>query len=184
MIGLLIPSAFAGIVDVYLKRNEEILKQNPLFDIEQCSASMSLEHSEACKKFPNTTQREERLNYIKQLEEKKKQEEYLNSPEYKQKLLEAKQKELEAKQAELEKKQKELEAKAEAMEVKAKFTPEAELAKSALGNKASILESLVPIIKSKDEAAQKKVSLILETFKASKDEYTRNVGIYLDYLLK
>lgn len=98
--------------------------------------------------------------------------------------LEEKQKLLEAKQAELEKKQKELEMKAEAMEVKAKFTPEAELAKSALGNKASILESLVPIIKSKDEAAQKKVSLILETFKASKDEYTRNVGIYLDYLLK
>mgnify|MGYP000415896722 FL=1 len=183
MVGLLIPSAFAGIVDVSLKRNEEILKQNSLFDIEQCSASMSLEHSEACKKFPNTTQREERLNYIKQLEEKKKQEEYLKSPEYKQKLLEEKQKELEAKQAELEKRQKELEAKAEA-KVEKSFSSEAELAKSALGSKTSILESLVPIIKSKDEATQKKVSLILETFKASKDEYTRNVGIYLDYLLK
>ena len=183
MVGLLIPSAFAGIVDVSLKRNEEILKQNSLFDIEQCSASMSLEHSEACKKFPNTTQREERLNYIKQLEEKKKQEEYLKSPEYKQKLLEEKQKELEAKQAELEKRQKELEAKAEA-KVEKSFSSEGELAKSALGSKTSILESLVPIIKSKDEATQKKVSLILETFKASKDEYTRNVGIYLDYLLK
>ena len=114
----------------------------------------------------------------------KKQEEYLNSPEYKQKLLEEKQKELEAKQAELEKKQKELEMKAEAMEVKAKFTPEVELAKSSLGSKTSILESLVSIIKSKDSETQKKVSLILETFKASKDEYTRNVGIYLDYLLK
>ena len=125
-----------------------------------------------------------RIQEAKELEEKKKQEEYLKSPENKQKLLGEKQKELEAKQAELEKKQKELEMKAEAMEVKAKFTPEAELAKSALGNKASILESLVPIIKSKDEAAQKKISLILETFKASKDEYTRNVGIYLDYLLK
>ena len=88
------------------------------------------------------------------------------------------------KQKLLEEKQKELEMKAEAMEVKAKFTPEVELAKSALGNKASILESLVPIIKSKDSETQKKVSLILETFKSSKDEYTRNVGIYLDYLLK
>ena len=184
MVGLLIPSAFAGIVDVSLKRNEEILKQNSLFDIEQCSASMSLEHSEACKKFPNTTQREERLNYIKQLEEKKKQEEYLKSPEYKQKLLEEKQKELEAKQAELEKKQKELEMKAEAMEVKAKSFPEIEPAKLALGTKASIIESLVPIIKSKDEATQKKVSLILESFRASKDEYTRNVGLYLSYLLE
>ena len=118
------------------------------------------------------------------MKRKKKQEEYLNSPEYKQKLLEEKQKELEAKQAELEKKQKELEMKAEAMEVKAKFTPEAELAKSALGSKASIIESLVPIIKSKDSETQKKVSLILETFKASKDEYTKNVGIYLSYLLE
>jgi hypothetical protein len=92
--------------------------------------------------------------------------------------------ELEAKQAELEKNQKELEIKAEAIEVKAKSTPETELAKSALGSKASIIESLVPIIKSKDEATQKKINLILETFKASKDEYTRNVGIYLSYLLE
>lgn len=104
--------------------------------------------------------------------------------EEKQKLLEEKQKELEAKQAELEKKQKELEKKAEAMGVKAKSFPEAELAKSALGSKASIIESLVPIIKSKDSETQQKVGLILESFKASKDEYTRNVGIYLDYLLK
>ena len=102
----------------------------------------------------------------------------------KQKLLEEKQKELGAKQAELEKKQAELEAKSEAMEVKAKSFPEVELAKSALGAKASIIESLVPVIKSKDSETQQKVSLILESFKASKDEYTRNVGIYLDYLLK
>ena len=102
----------------------------------------------------------------------------------KQKLLEEKQKELEAKQAELEKKQKELEMKAEAMEVKAKFTPEVELAKSALGSKASIIESLVPVIKSKDSETQQKVSLILKTFKASKDEYTRNVGVYLSHLLE
>lgn len=125
-----------------------------------------------------------RAQEAKELEEKKKQEEYLNSPEYKQKLLEEKQKELEAKQAELEKKQKELEMKAEAIEVKARFTPEVESAKSALGSKASIIESLVPVIKSKDSETQQKVSLILETFKASKDEYTRNVGIYLSYLLE
>lgn len=69
-------------------------------------------------------------------------------------------------------------------EVKNQPSPEAELAKSALGSKASILESLVPIIKSKDPETQKKVSLILETFKASKDEYTRNVGVYLSHLLE
>ena len=118
------------------------------------------------------------------LQQVEKNHETKDSPEYKQKLLEEKQKELEAKQAELEKKQKELEKKAEAIEVKAKFTPEAELAKSALGSKTSILESLVPIIKSKDSETQKKVSLILEAFKASKDEYTRNVGVYLGYLLE
>lgn len=61
---------------------------------------------------------------------------------------------------------------------------EAELAKSALGAKASIIESLVPVIKSKDSETQQKVSLILESFKASSDEYTRNVGIYLSYLLE
>lgn len=125
-----------------------------------------------------------RIQEAKELEEKKKQEEYVNSPEYKQKLLEEKQKELEAKQAELEKKQKELEMKAEAIEAKARFTPEVESAKSALGAKASIIESLVPVIKSKDSETQQKVSLILETFKASKDEYTRNVGFYLSYLLE
>lgn len=60
---------------------------------------------------------------------------------------------------------------------------EAELGKSALGAKASIIESLVPVIKSKDSETQQKVSLILETFKASSDEYTRSVGFYLSYLL-
>jgi len=105
----------------------------------------------------------------------------------KQKLLEEKQKELEVKQAELEKKQKELEKKAEAVEAKEgqkKHSPEVESAKVSLGSKASILESLVPIIKSKDSDTQKRISLILETFKASKDEYTRSVGIYLSYLLE
>lgn len=64
------------------------------------------------------------------------------------------------------------------------LSPEVESAKSALGSKASIIEGLVPVIKSKDSETQQKVSLILETFKASKDEYTRNVGIYLSYLLE
>lgn len=188
MVGLLLPSAFAGIVDVYLKRNEEILKQNPLFDIEQCSASMSLEHYEACEKFPNTTQREERLNYIKQLEEKKKQEEYLNSPEYKQKLLEEKQKELKAKQAELEKKQKELEKKAEVMgtkaEAKSPMSEEETKAYLELWDKAKILESLVPIFEKKDKATQYRVRALVDWFKLSNDNYTKNIGFYLSYLLK
>lgn len=117
--------------------------------------------------------------------------------EDKQKLLEEKQKELEAKQAELEKKQAELETKSEAKaeakvevkeEKKAEKVPTEEVEKAKLWlklkNRLEIVESLAVAIKSKDEATQKKISLILETFKVSDDEYTRNIGFYLSYLLK
>nr|DAX89085.1 MAG TPA: hypothetical protein [Caudoviricetes sp.] len=57
-------------------------------------------------------------------------------------------------------------------------------ARIALGEKAVVVESLAKVIKEKDTETQKKVSLILESFKVSKDEYTRNIGIYLSYLLK
>ena len=59
-----------------------------------------------------------------------------------------------------------------------------ESARDALGEKAKIIESLVPIIKARDEATQNRIKAILEGFMASSDEYTRNVGVYLSYLLK
>jgi hypothetical protein len=53
-----------------------------------------------------------------------------------------------------------------------------------LGEKAVVVESLSKVIKEKDAETQKKIKAILESFKASKDEYTKNIGIYLSYLLK
>jgi len=101
--------------------------------------------------------------------------------------------ELERKQAELESQAKESKESKEIQEVKletkaetknSKLPSEIELVKTTLGSKAFIIESLIPIIKSKDSDTQKKISQILDSFKASKDEYTRSVGIYLSYLLK
>lgn len=56
-------------------------------------------------------------------------------------------------------------------------------AKKALWNKASIFESLVPLFKAKDQATQDRVKALLDTFKLSKDSYTRNIGIYFWYLV-
>ena len=135
---------------------------------------------------------------IEKREEEKKAA-YLNSPEYQQKLLAEKQAELEKQQAELEKRQKELEEKAQAEEKKKeekKSTQEEAKpiekkmdwtenhAYLELGEKAVVVESLAKVIKEKDTETQKKIKAILESFKASKDEYTKNIGIYLSYLLK
>ena len=102
--------------------------------------------------------------------------------------------ELERKQAELESQAKE--SKPESKEIQeskieikvetknSQLSSEVEPVKTALGSKASVIESLVPIIKARDEATQNRIKAILEGFMASKDEYTRNVGVYLNYLLK
>lgn len=131
--------------------------------------------------------------------EEEKRAAYLNSPEYQQKLLAEKQAELEKKQAELEKRQKELEDKAQAEEkkkeekkstqeeakpIEKKMDSTENHAYLELGEKAVVVESLSKVIKEKDAETQKKIKAILESFKASKDEYTKNIGIYLSYLLK
>ena len=131
--------------------------------------------------------------------EEEKRAAYLNSPEYQQKLLAEKQAELEKKQAELEKRQKELEEKAQAEEKKKeekKSTQEEAKpiekkmdwtenhAYLELGEKAVVVESLAKVIKEKDTETQARVKAVLESFKASKDEYTKNIGLYLSYLLK
>ena len=131
--------------------------------------------------------------------EEEKRAAYLNSPEYQQKLLAEKQAELEKKQAALEKRQKELEEKAQAEEkkkeeknstqeeakpIEKKMDSTENHAYLELGEKAVVVESLAKVIKEKDTETQKKIKAILESFKASKDEYTRSIGIYLSYLLK
>ena len=116
-----------------------------------------------------------------------------NKVKEKNKELEAQKNELDKKQAELESKSKESKESKEIQEAKletkaetknSKLPSEIELVKTTLGSKASIIESLIPIIKSKDSDTQKRISQILDSFKASKDGYTRSVGIYLSYLLK
>ena len=57
-------------------------------------------------------------------------------------------------------------------------------ARIALGEKAVVVESLAKVIKEKDAETQARVKAVLESFKASKDEYTKNIGLYLSYLLK
>ncbi len=131
--------------------------------------------------------------------EEEKRAAYLNSPEYQQKLLAEKQAELEKKQAALEKRQKELEEKAQAEEKKKeekkstqeeakpigkKMDSTENHAYLALGEKAVVVESLAKVIKEKDAETQSRVKAVLESFKASKDEYTKNIGLYLSYLLK
>jgi hypothetical protein len=53
-----------------------------------------------------------------------------------------------------------------------------------LGEKAVVVESLSKAIKEKDVETQARVKAVLEVFKSSKDEYTKNIGLYLSYLLK
>lgn len=135
---------------------------------------------------------------IEKREEEKKAA-YLNSPEYQQKLLAEKQAELEKKQAELEKRQKELEEKAQAEEkkkeekkstqeeakpIEKKMDPVENQAYLELREKAMVVESLAKVIKEKDTETQARVKAVLEVFKSSKDEYTKNIGLYLSYLLK
>ncbi len=57
-------------------------------------------------------------------------------------------------------------------------------AKAALGSKAAIFDSLVPLFKAKDQKTQENVKALLKTFEESKDAYTRNIGIYFGYLVK
>jgi len=135
---------------------------------------------------------------IEKREEEKKAA-YLKSPEYQQKLLAEKQAELEKKQAELEKRQKELEEKAQAEEkkkeekkstqeeakpIEKKMDSTENHAYLELGEKAVVVESLAKAIKEKDTETQARIKAVLESFKASKDEYARSVWIYLSYLLK
>ena len=131
--------------------------------------------------------------------EEEKQAAYLKSPEYQQKLLAEKQAELEKKQVELEKRQKELEEKAQAEEkkkeekkstqeeakpIEKKMDSTENHAYLELGEKAVVVESLSKVIKEKDTETQARVKAVLEVFKSSKDEYTKNIGLYLSYLLK
>lgn len=102
--------------------------------------------------------------------------------------------EAEHKQAVLEEKIRKLEEKAKATEekvetvvektVEKKMTQEEAEAFAGLKEKAKTIESLVPIIKARDETTQNRIKAILEGFKVSSDMYTKNIGFYLGYLMR
>jgi len=64
------------------------------------------------------------------------------------------------------------------------MSEDVERAKKELWDKAAIFDSLVPLFNQKEETIQKRVKTLLNTFKSSKDSYTRNIGIYFWYLVE
>ena len=46
-----------------------------------------------------------------------------------------------------------------------------------------VIWMLVPLINSKDEKSKNNVMELLKLYKESKDEFTRNIWIYLEHLL-
>lgn len=95
-------------------------------------------------------------------------------------------KQLKLQQEELERKQNELEEKAKLLEQKLEkqLYEEQMQAKKALWEKAVIIDALVPVIKAKDAAIQAQIKALIEVFKTSEDEATRNIGVYLAYVLR
>ena len=72
----------------------------------------------------------------------------------------------------------------EAKPIEKKMDPVENQAYLELREKAVVVESLSKVIKEKDAETQARVKAVLEVFKSSKDEYTKNIGLYLSYLLK
>jgi len=64
------------------------------------------------------------------------------------------------------------------------WTPDVLKIKQYLWDKAVMIESLAEWYKDKDKETQKKIKELMETFKASEDEYTRNIWIYLWFLIE
>ena len=62
--------------------------------------------------------------------------------------------------------------------------PEVAEAKKHLWNKVAMIESIAKEVKLRDAETQMKIKSILDSFRLSDDNYTKSVGIYLDYLLK
>ena len=56
-------------------------------------------------------------------------------------------------------------------------------AKEYLGDKTSIIESLAEKIKEASEEIRARIDNLLEIFIASEDEYTRSIGVYLEWLI-
>ena len=103
----------------------------------------------------------------------------------------------EVKQAELEEKVKNLEEKTETVAekvetvvekvekvVEKKMTQEEAQAYAELKEKSAIIDGLFEAIKTKDKATQEQIKSVTEAFKKSSDQYTKNIGFYLGYLMR
>ena len=103
----------------------------------------------------------------------------------------------ELKQAELEEKVKNLEEKTETVAervetvvekvekvVEKKMTQEEAQAYSELKEKSAVIDGLFEAIKTKDKATQGQIESVIEAFKKSSDQYTKNIGFYLGYLMR
>ena len=103
----------------------------------------------------------------------------------------------EVKQAELEEKVKNLEEKTEIVAervetvvekvekvVEKKMTQEEAQAYAELKEKSAVIDGLFEAIKTKDKATQEQIKSVAEAFKKSNDQYTKNIGFYLGYLMR
>lgn len=103
----------------------------------------------------------------------------------------------EVKQAELEEKVKNLEEKTETVVEKVetvvekvekviekKMTQEEAQAYAGLKEKSAVIDGLFEAIKTKDKATQEQIKSVAEAFKKSSDQYTKNIGFYLGYLMR
>lgn len=103
----------------------------------------------------------------------------------------------EVKQAELEEKVKNLEEKTETVVEKVetvvekvekviekKMTQEEAQAYAELKEKSAVIDGLFEVIKTKDKATQEQIKSVTEAFKKSNDQYTKNIGFYLGYLMR
>jgi len=103
----------------------------------------------------------------------------------------------EVKQAELEEKVKNLEEKTETVAervetvvekvekvVEKKMTQEEAQAYAELKEKSAVIDGLFEAIKTKDKATQEQIKSVAEAFKKSNDQYTKNIGFYLGYLMR
>ena len=68
--------------------------------------------------------------------------------------------------------------------VEKKMTQEEAQAYAELKEKSAVIDGLFEAIKTKDKATQEQIKSVAEAFKKSSDQYTKNIGFYLGYLMR
>jgi len=68
--------------------------------------------------------------------------------------------------------------------VEKKMTQEEAQAYAELKEKSAVIDGLFEVIKTKDKATQEQIKSVVEVFKKSGDQYTKNIGFYLGYLMR